>query len=79
LGGEVRKHAAGIKITSRIVATGWRGAIGGRMVFHQVGVYGGEVLKGARPADLPMIQQSAHLELVPVPATLLAHADEVIE
>jgi putative tryptophan/tyrosine transport system substrate-binding protein len=58
--------------------------------FHQVGVYAGKVLKGARPGDLPMIQQSDKLELVlnmrtakalglPVPATLLAQADEVIE
>jgi putative ABC transport system substrate-binding protein len=86
-----RKAVPTISPYSEFARAGGVMSYGGSLMdqYRLVGVYTGRILRGEKPADLP-VQQSSKVEMIvnlktakalglTIPSTLLARADEVIE
>jgi putative tryptophan/tyrosine transport system substrate-binding protein len=87
----LRHRLPAVQQFRRFAAAGGLASYGGNFVdsYRQLGIYAGRILKGEKPADLP-VQQSTKLELIinlktakelgiEVPQAVLARVDEVIE
>jgi putative tryptophan/tyrosine transport system substrate-binding protein len=89
-GNYLNRHTEQLAALASVLAGGLMSYGSGiRYGYHQVGIYTGRVLKGEKPADLP-VQQVTKIELtinlktakalgLTIPETLLATADEVIQ
>ena len=86
-----RERIASVFSDRAMVAAGGLMSYGADLaeIAHQVGLYTGNILKGAKPADVPVQQstkfnfainlQTARVLGIDVPSGLLSIADEVIE
>jgi hypothetical protein len=77
-------HAVTCVARNAFISSRWKVPLGGDLtdMYRQVGVYTGWILKGEKPADLP-VQQSTKVELqnrqalsLTVPLPLIGRADE---